>query len=369
MKKQKSKKQTKEKKSLFQMEISIFGVSLSQKVLLAKHLSIMLKSGLPLPEALKIIRDQSSGKLKKVLTGVLSSVKAGRSLSESFSYYPRTFSGLFINVVKSGEVSGNLEKNLANIAEQLERERKLKSKIKGAMFYPIVVSVVAFGLGMALAFFVLPKITPLFEGLQMDLPITTKFLIWFSHLIRDYGGWLLSGILGFVFLLVWLARQRFSRPVTHWLLLKIPLIKKISSDTNLARFCRTLAMLLKSGLNIDEALEVSKDSLNNYYFRKSLSKVSSHVSRGSKISGSLSDFKDLYPAIVIQMIKVGEESGRLEETLFYLGDFYNGEVDNATKSLSTVIEPALLIVIGAVVAFLALSIITPIYEITGNIRR
>lgn len=363
------KQQRKQKKSLLDFDISVKGVSLTQKALFAKHLSVMLKAGLTLPEALAIIQDQASGKFKKVLSAILVSVRSGQSLSSSFARYPKIFSGLFINVTRAGEVSGSLEENLSNIAEQLEKDRDLKSKIQGAMLYPVVVSMVAFGMGLAISFFVLPKITPLFEGLKIDLPITTQGLIWFSNLIREHGFWLMSGIITFFVLFIWLIRQKFSEPVTHWVLLRAPIIKKIVRESNLARFSRTLAMLTKSGLNIDEALEITKTTLGNYYFRKSIADVSRRVSKGSKITVALCEYEDLYPKITTQMIKVGEKSGKLEETLFYLADFYEKEVDNATKSLSTVIEPIMLIIIGLLVAFLALSIITPIYEITGGVKR
>jgi len=359
---------TKQKKSLLDLDISFKKVSMTQKALLAQHLSVMLKAGLTLPEALEIIQAQSTGKLKKVLKGVLLSITSGQSLSDSFSRYPTVFSGLFINATRAGEVSGSLEENMSNVAEQMEKDRELRSKIQGAMLYPVVISFVAFGMGLAMAFVVLPKITPLFEGLKTDLPSSTRALIWFSKIIQEQGVWLLLCLVIFMTTFVWFIKQKFSRPITHSILLKTPIIKKIIKESNLARFCRTLGMLIKSGLNIDEALEITKTTLGNYYYYQSVSEISRRVSKGSKITEALVDFKDLYPEIAIQMIKVGERSGNLEETLFYLAGFYEKEVDNSAKSLSVVIEPIMLIVIGVVVAFLALSIITPIYQITGSVQ-
>ncbi len=359
--------QIEQKKGVLEKEIAIGGVTLTQKALLARHLAVMLKSGLTITEALNLVETSATGKLKGVLRSVLKSVRAGRSLSSSLGDYQRFFSGLFINATLAGESSGTLEENLENIAKQLEKERELISKIKGAMLYPIVVLVAAFVLAIILSFVILPKITPLFEGLKADLPVTTRVLIWFSHFIEDHGLILFILLIAVIILTVWLVRQRWVRPVTHWLFLKLPIIKKLVIHTNLARFSRTLGTLIKSGLNLDEAVNITAQTMSNYYYGKALSQSGQRISKGIKLSDNLIYFKDIFPALVVKMIKVGEGSGRLEEVLFYLADFYESEVDTSTKTLSTAIEPVLLIFIGLVVGFLALSIITPIYNITGNI--
>lgn len=363
------KSSTKKQGSILAADLSFGRISLGQKTIFAKDLSLMLRSGLVLSDALEIIEEESSGKMKKILQGLLSSVRAGQSLSASLARYPKVFSGFFINIVNAGEVSGNLENNLENIAEQLKKEEDLVTKIKGALFYPVIVLVAAFFMGLAMAFFVLPKITPLFEGLKVELPFTTRTLILFSHLVRDYGVWLFLGIMIFIFLLIWLLRRKSSQPFTHWLLLNLPIIKNIVIKTNLARFCRVMGTLLKSGINIDEAVDVTNKALSNYYYKKALVTVSMHVSQGGELSESLDEFNNIFPRVTTRMVKVGEKSGNLDDTLFYLAENYESEVDNATKSLSTLIEPILLLVIGLSVAFLALSIITPIYQITGNIRK
>jgi len=357
-----------EKKSILQISISLGGVSLAQKALFAKHLAIMLKSGLTITQALQTTEESAQGKLKKVLQRVFESVQAGHALSESFAAHPKVFPGLFVQVTKAGEKSGTLVENLENVASQLQKERELQSKIKGALLYPLVILAAAFGLGIIVSFVVLPKIVPLFEGLRVELPITTRALIWFSHLVQEQGFFLFLGIVGFAAGFVWLVRQKFSRPWTNWFLLSTPVIKHITKSANLARFSRTLALLLKSGVNIDEALDITKSTVGNYYYQKALTRVSQNIVAGTKLSKNLQDFPELFPVMTIRMIGVGEESGKFEDTLFYLAEFYEAEVDNATKSLASIIEPVLLMVIGLVVGFLALSIITPIYDITSNIQ-
>lgn len=359
--------QKNQKTSILDFEIG--RVNLVQKAIFAKNLSVMLKSGLTIIDALNIAQDSTSGKFNKILGKILKSVESGNSLSKSFAQYPKVFPGIFISATNTGEASGTLVENLENVSEQLEKEKELVLKVKGAMLYPIVVLIASFVLGIVLTFVVLPKITPLFQGLNIDLPITTRALIWFSNFIQSYGSYLFTGIIVFVVFMIWLLRRKFSKPVIHWFLLKMPIIKKISISTNLARFSRTLAMLLKSGVSIDKSLDIIKNTTENYYYQKALDRISKDIQKGTKLSDNLALFNKLFPVMLVKMIKVGEESGKFEETLFYLADYYELEVDASTKSLSTAIEPFLLIMIGLVVGFLALSIITPIYDITGGIKR
>lgn len=351
------------------IEINVGQIKLETKALFAKHLAIMQKAGLTLIESLEIILESATGKFKHVLTGVLKSIESGNTLSSSFSRYPKVFNSVFISSIYAGESSGTLDQSLENLAVQLEKERELHLKIKGAMLYPSVVLSAAFILGSVLSFLVLPKIIPLFEGLNMKLPFTTRLLISFSHFMERNGTFVFVGLILFLVFMFWLVKQKFVKPFTHLLFLKIPIVKNIVKNANLARFSRTLGMLLKSGLSIDSALQVTRDTMTNYYYAKSLSDVSIRVSKGVKLSENLEQYNNLYPKMVSKMILVGEESGRLDETLLYLSDYYDLEVDNSAKTLSTAIEPILLIIIGLVVGFLALSIITPIYSITGNIRR
>lgn len=358
-----------EKKSLLDADISLGGINATEKAIFAKHLAVMLKSGLTVSESLDIVSSQAKGRFKKVLTGVLRSVEAGNSLAASLGKFPKVFSNILVNTTLAGEASGTLEKNLENVAEQLKKNKELMDKIKGAMIYPVIVLIGTFVLAIAMSFLVLPKITPMFEGLKIKLPIYTQALIWFSHFVQENGIWLFLGLSLGISGLVWLAKQSFSAPVTHFILLKTPIIKNISRSANLANFCRTLGTLLKSGLNIDEALNIAKDTVGNYYFRSALTRINNRISQGTKLSDNLVHYEKLFPRLVTSMIRVGERSGKLEETLFYLAEFYEGEVDMATKSLSTAIEPILLIVIGVSVGGLAISIISPIYQITGSVQK
>lgn len=348
--------------------INLKGTSLVERVVFAKHLSLMVKSGVAISEALKILYQSSQGKFKETIGEVYNSVKAGRSLSISLGRYPKIFSDFFVGAIYAGESSGTLGESLENVANELRKEKELDDKIKGALLYPIIILVAAFGMSLFLAFYILPKIIPLFEGMKMKLPWTTRLLISFSHLVEKYGSVMIVGILVFIVLFIWVLRQKFSKPFFHKIWLTLPVVNPIIRQANLARFSRTLGTLLASGLNIVEALNITAKSTTNFYYRETLFKVSKGVSKGNKLSINLVKYKDFFPDMLIRMVAVGEESGKLEDTLLYLADFYELEVDNSTKNLSIVIEPILLIAIGLGVGFLALSIITPIYGITGNVK-
>lgn len=354
------------KNKVMSKDISFGKLKDDEKIAFAKHLAIMLKSGLTISEALDIIRNQAKGRLKNIVTTVMKSVLSGRTLSSSLEKFPRDFSPLFINTVMVGESSGNLEDNLDYVSEHLKKNKELMEKIKSAMIYPVIVLVFAFILGMALSFLVLPKIIPMFKGLDVELPITTRMLISFTDFIDIHGRKLFIGIISFVVFILWFAKRKFAQPITHFLLLKSPLIGTITRNKNLSTFANTLGTLLRSGLNIDEALEISRKTVDNYYFKKYLRSASVKTQRGLKLSDILENNKKIFPGIATSMIRIGERSGKLEDTLLYLAEHFENEVDTATKRLSTAIEPILLIFIGLVVGGLAISIITPIYKITGS---
>lgn len=341
---------------------------LEDRIIFAKHLSIMLKSGLTISEAMEIVVAQSQGRVKEVLKEVRALVVSGNSLSDALAKYPRIFNTLFINSVRAGESSGTLEQNLEGIASHLEKDKELNEKIRSAMFYPAVVLALAAAMGIGISFFVLPKITPMFEGLGIDLPITTRWLIAFSKMIQEDGVMALISLLIGAAAAIFMLKQEFMRPLLHWLFIKLPIIRNISRQRNLAVFCSTLGTLLKSGLSIDQSMAITSATVSNYHFQKTLKAVGNNIMSGAKLSDNLAENKDLFPEICVGMIMVGERSGRLEETLAYLSGYYESEVNISTKKLSAAIEPILLILIGLVVGGLAISIITPIYKITGGVR-
>lgn len=355
-------------------EFSLGRVPLVNLALFIKHLGIMIKSGISLNEALETIAGQtSSKKFIKIINQVLERVKAGRTLSSALAEHSKIFDPLMINIIRIGEESGTLEGNLEYLAGELEDRLDLRQKIKTATLYPIIILIATFGLGIVLAYFVLPKITRLFETLSFELPLTTKILLWTAKIMDLYGAYIFLGIIAFGIFFRFLITRKFMKPFWHRLLTKSPIIGSIIINYNLALVSRTIGVLLKSGLTIDQAISVASETTNNAVYKKRLKEILTQVQKGKRFSDALSSFKDskrqpLFPLLAIKMIGVGERSGQLSESFTYLANYFAKEVDNTTKNLTTIIEPILLVSIGLIVAFVALSVISPIYQITGKFQ-
>lgn len=344
------------------------GVSLTELTFFTKRMALMLNSGIAIIEALSIARQGTTGKLKKVLGTIIPSVTSGHPFGQTLGNYPHDFSPMFISTIRAGEQSGNLAESLEFLSKQLDKERILRSKIKGAMLYPTIVLTAAGILGAAMAYLVLPKITPLFSALRIELPLSTRLLIFVSTLLKDHGAIVLPSLAFCIIGIIFVLRQKFSQPLIHWITLKIPLIGKMNHYANLSRFCRNLGTLLKSGINIDEALEITQTTVSNYYYRRALAQIA-RQSSGTQVSENLKNYPELFPNIIVQMIHVGEQSGNLDDTLLYLADYYDEEVDGLANQLPSILEPVMLLGIGLVVAFLAIAIMTPIFKATGGIRQ
>jgi type IV pilus assembly protein PilC len=349
-------------------EISIGGVKDVDILLFTKHLSVVLKSGLTLIEGLDLVRDQAKGKMKKMLNKIHSKVSSGSTFHEALNEYKKYFSPIYLNMVRSGELSGRLDENLERLGTQLAKSYELRKKIKSAMIYPILVFVAVFGLGMAVSLFVLPQIIPLFTVLDVELPVTTRALLAVAKIMEKWGIYIAAGLTsGFIFLF-WFFKRNFIKPITHWIILKLPLVKNLSSKINIERFCYTFGSLLESGLTVDEGLKITAEATENRVYKEHVLALLPQIQAGASISDSVAQYPKLFPVIVSRMIGVGERTGNLDSTLKYLSGFYEKEVDDLTKNLSTIIEPALLIIIGIVVGLVAIAILGPIYEITGSLR-
>lgn len=344
-------------------------VGLTQLVFFARNLSMMLKSGMAISEALGVTEDIESGQLKRVLRRVLSSVDSGRSFSSALGEHPKVFRSIFVHAVRVGESSGMLEENLDDVAEMMEKEKALTAKITAAMTYPAMVVVSAVLLGLLAVFMVLPKITPLFLNFSIELPLSTRVLLSFSQFVQENGGALLVGVVALIIFLTWLFGQKFMHPVTHWTFLRIPLIGNIIREASSARYCRTLGLLLKSGLNLDEAVKIVGATMGNFYYKDASVKMSKAISQGAKFSEYLLSYPILFPKVIGKMVMVAEKSGNIDQTLLYLAEFFDTRVDESTKGFTNFIEPLLLFSVGLFVAFLALAIIGPIYKVTGGLGR
>lgn len=356
----------------FSATLDRFRVGALDRVLMAKHLATLIRSGIPLDESLEILAEEAStARLRKVILAVRKRVEAGATLYESLAGFPSIFNALFVQMVRVGEESGTLEENLRYVAEQLEHDYDIRQKVKGAAAYPILVLVLAFVMGGAMSFFILPRLVPLFESLGVELPLPTRIVLAVSIFFVKYGTvFFVGAALGLLGLRV-LLRTPAVRPYWHNVLLRIPTVGRIVLDLNMARFTRTLGILLRSGLPIVDALRITEETTVNWVYRDLVDRAANEVERGVPLSEAMMGVtvnRKVLPVIVPRMIGVGERTGTMDEALINLAEFYEKEVDGATKTMSTIIEPLLIIVIGLVVALIAIAIISPIYQLTGEVR-
>ncbi len=340
-----------------------------EQTLFAKRMSFLVKAGVPLIDGLSMIRDQMKVKSKiKALDHIINDVNNGQFLAMSLRKHPRMFSEFAVNLIKVGEESGILSQNLAYLADELEKKEALRRKVIGALIYPLVITFATFGITGILIAWVFPKILPIFESLHATLPLSTRILITVSTFLGTYGPWILLGLL-ITAILYFFAHTKIERirVVTHHMILRIPLFGKMVRSYNLANFSRTLGLLLRSGVHLSDALVITAETTKNLAYRKAYEQVALAVVRGEPISRELERNTYLFPDILPNMVLIGETTGNLSNTFIYLSELYEDEVESMTKNLSNAIEPFLMIVMGLVVGFIAISIITPIYEITQNL--
>lgn len=352
----------------YKKEILIGGVKKVEVVMLTKHLSVMLEAGLTLPEALFVLFEQSNGILKRVLRRVRKRVDEGMTFADALKMETKTFDAVFISAVLIGESSGTLSENLNRLATQMDKDMTIRRSIQSALMYPITVVSITLILGFGVATYVLPQISGIFNSLRVELPLATRIVMWLANAFDRHGFLITFSTFAGITLLLWFLRLKAMVPTTHRAILRIPVFGIFIHDIQRARFCRTLGTLLESGTPISESLKIAKDAATNYVYKKSLKKMLERVDSGDNFADAISSYPTLYPGIIQQMIGVGEKSGSLGESLNYLATFYEERVEVSAKNISSLIEPILLVFIGAGVAFLAIAILTPIYSILGNVN-
>ena len=353
------------------MQISTFfnSVSFIDKLMFTKHLSIMIKAGVPIFESLQTLSDNTKSiYLKNTFVKISEDIQNGQSLHAALAKYPGVFDNFYVNLIKVSEQSGTLEETLKYLSEQLSKEYALRKKIQGAMFYPVLVFMIALIIGGFISLFVLPKLADLFLNMDIQLPMATRILLNFAGLMKNYGYFIFSAIIALLILGRWAITTKQIKPIWQQIVMLTPIFGKLLIYGQISRLSRNLGTLMKSGVPIAHGLEISADTLNIVVFREHLNVIKEELVSGKNISDSLENnhFRE-FPGMVTKMIRVGEKTGNLEEVLLYLSDFYEEEIDDLTKNITNVLEPVLLVFIGLIVAFLALAIIGPIFEITGNI--
>lgn len=349
--------------------ISVFGgVRMHQKIVFTKNLGAMLTAGLSLSRALSVIQRQTKNdKLKNTTASLISDISRGKTLSEAMKDHPDVFSKLLVAMVEAGEESGSLAESLTIVSEQMDNIYKLQKKVKGAMIYPAIIVTVMFIIGILMLIYVVPGLTKTFKDVNMSLPISTKIVIFVSDFIKDNAILSFVGVVMTVGIAYALSRLEKGKRLIDFLLLHLPIISNIIKETNSARTSRTLSSLLSSGVSVAQALKITCDVVQNSYYKEVLEQSQQSVEKGESISNVFIKNERLYPIFVGEMISVGEETGKMSEMLMEVAVFYENEVSQKTKDMSTIIEPFLMVFIGAVVGFFAVSMITPMYSIMDTI--
>lgn len=345
--------------------------SVKEQTLFAKRLSFLIKAGVPVLECLHMIRRQTKSRGKaQVFDKVIHDVSNGQFLATSLGKHGRLFGDFTVNLIRVGEQSGILSQNLNYLADELTKKHALQRKVRGALVYPLFITIATLGVTSLLTVFIFPKIMPIFASLNVTLPLTTRILLAVSTYLQNFG--LLTIALFAIFVLILAILRRYFYAVQYWgdrLLLAMPLAGMIARTYNLANFCRTLGLLIKSGIHLTEALHITSETTKNLVFREAYAKIAKNVIKGEPMSRSLEKNAKLFPDMLTHMIHIGETTGNLPQTLLYLSELYEAEVDEQTKNLSNSIEPILMMTMGILVGLIAVSVITPIYEITKTLQR
>ncbi len=344
-------------------------IPVAEKMMFAKNLSVMISSGLPLARALQNITVQTENKrFIKILKNVEEDIQTGSGFADSLAKFPGVFDELFVNMIRVGEIGGNLDEVLNILALQLEKDHDLIKKVKGALVYPGVILVAMVLIGIVMMIYVVPQITSVFESLNATLPPTTQFIIALSSVIRNFWYLLIVGLVLLVFLFRFLSTTQSGKKMFGTVMINVPVVKNIVIKVNCARFARIYSSLLRSGVPVVEALRILSRTLTNFHYKKVLAKSVESVQKGVNLSKVIAEEKKIFPVLVAQMIEVGEETGKTEAVLSKLAEFYEEDVDQTTKNLSSIIEPVLMLLIGSAVGFFAISILQPMYSVLDSIK-
>ncbi|MES2966327.1 MAG: type II secretion system F family protein [Patescibacteria group bacterium] len=345
-------------------------VSIKDQILFFKRLSMMLRAQMPIVTALTMLKNEISiGPLTSITTSLLVKISSGQTLSTALSHYKKTFGNFSLSIIAVGERSGTLPESLEYIAIELKKKQEIRKQILGALIYPTIVVLATLAITIFLIVYIFPKIVPIFLSVETTLPWSTQFLINVSNFLQLYG-WYVAGVvvMGFILVPILLKIKRIQHYYTR-ALLRIPLIGLLCRYYNLAQISRTLGLLLVNDIPIVTSLDITANSIHNCIYTEALTHARAEIIMGKNLSGELKNYPLLFPALFIQMIQAGETTGTMPVTLTYVSEIYESDIKDITKNLTTILEPLLMLFMGLMVGFIAISIITPIYGITQNLHQ
>jgi type IV pilus assembly protein PilC len=362
----------KKKKGAMDLEINIPFLSgrVKPKVLTAftRQLATLVDAGLPLLRGLRVLEKQERNRTLKNILGELSlSIEGGSTFSEALAQHPKIFNRLFVNMVKAGELGGVLEVVLKRLAEFSEKAQKIKGKVKAAMFYPCAVLIVAVGILILLMVFVIPRFRDVFNGMNMQLPGFTLFVLGCSEMIKDHIIKTMGGVAVFVVIfLIIINKTKLGRHIWDKFKLKVPVLGPVVSKVSIGRFCRTLGTLVSSGVPILQALTIVKETAGNVIIANAINGVHESVKEGETITAPL-EASGVFPPMVVSMVDVGEQTGALPEMLLRIADNYDEEVDNAVSAMTSLLEPIMIVFLAVIVGSIVIAMFLPLIAMIGNL--
>ncbi|MDO8461059.1 MAG: type II secretion system F family protein [bacterium] len=340
----------------------------SDLVFFTRQLSSMITSGLTLMQALNILRQQTKNEaMAKIIEQIVTEIEDGNSFSSALSKHPDVFSSIYVSLIKAAETSGVLDKVLLRLAETLEKQEKLKSTIKGALMYPIIVILGMVAVMTLMMIVVIPQLSVLFESLNVELPLTTQIVIGMSKFMISFWPVIIVFVILSMFVFRQLRKTESGKLILDQLVLKLPIFGNLISQTILAQFTRTLALLIGTGNLVVDSLNQSANVAGNVIYRDAIINVAKRVEKGISIGDSMSAYP-LFPPLLVQLVKIGEQTGKLDDSFLRSSEYFEGEVDQMVKTLTTAMEPLIMVFLGLGVGFLIMSIIMPIYSITSAIQ-
>ncbi|MEM5799820.1 MAG: type II secretion system F family protein [Candidatus Aenigmatarchaeota archaeon] len=345
-------------------------ISINEKIFFARNLALLLKSGVTLPEALLTLKESTkSSFMKHVLGTVLEDIQKGQFLSSALFRFENKFGKFFISLIQVGEESGNLINNLNKIAIELEKIYRLRNKIITTLLYPAFIIFTLVLVIIVVVYFLFPKILPIFEELQIELPFITKLFLKIVKLFLTYDKYLFISFILLVIALLIILRNEKVKFVFSKLLLHLPFLSQLLKKYFLAEFSRNMSILLESGMPIVQALEMSGEAANNLVYKKVLTAGGEFIAKGHSFTEFLKKYPLLFPYTFVKMIDISEKTGTLSDTLIYLSENYEEEISVDLERFVNSVEPMILIVVATMVAFIALAIVLPIYELSDKLLK
>jgi len=354
--------------SLEKLLPTLYGVKTREVIDFSNQLATLAESGISLVTSFELLGGKNARKpLKRIIAGLVEEIQGGSSLSQALGHYPRVFSNTYCQMIKASEQAGHLETGLKQAADYLEKQAAASQKIKQAMLYPAFILLMAVGVSILLITVALPPLINLFNSLGAELPWMTKLLISVATFFLNNGLYVLGGILVLILLVIALMRLPSVKMALDRFLVKMPVVGAINIERSMQYFCRTTAMLLQAGLRLPAIMDIIIQTNRNHVIRQALTSVRDSLMQGEGLSQPMAG-NEIFPPLLVEMVVVGEKSGAMDTTLLTLADFYEKKVSRRIDVLISMIEPVLTVIVGLVVIFIALSMITPIYSILRSMR-